>query len=149
MQDKGIPVEARRPIWIYLFNYGGSTDVMWSLVDVMAASQTPIYTVNMGQCASAAGLIFMQGAKRFMFKNAVLMIHEGSGAFAGDAGKLLDQTESYKLSIKRMKEYILSRTQIPPKLLNKKRSNDWELTAQECLEMGVCDAIIESLDEVI
>lgn len=149
MEDKGVPVENRKPIWIYLMNYGGSLDMCYSFIDTIMLSQTPVYTVNMGQCASAAGLIFMAGKKRFMMPNAVVMIHEGSGQLMGDAGKIMDQADSYKEQLKHMKDYIMSRTEIPLKLLNKKRSNDWEIQAKECLEMKVCDKIIESLDDVI
>lgn len=149
MEDKGKPVEERKPIWIYLMNYGGSLDMCYSMIDVMLASATPVYTVNMGQCASAAGLIFMAGQKRFMLKNAFVMIHEGSNMIGGDAGKVMDQAETYKKQIQHMKEYIVSRTAIPMKLLNKKRSADWDVSAQECLEMKVCDVIVESLDEII
>ena len=149
MEDKGVPVEKRKPIWIYLMNYGGSLDMCYSFIDTIMASVTPVYTVNMGQCASAAGLIFMAGKQRFMMPNAVVMIHEGSGAIAGDAGKIMDQADSYKEQLKHMKDYIMSRTEIPLKLLNKKRSNDWEIPAKDCLEMKVCDKIIESLDDII
>lgn len=149
MEDKGKDPKDRKPIWIYLMNYGGSLDMCYSLIDTILASKTPVYTVNMGQCASAAGLIFMAGAKRFMMPNATVMIHEGSGGFAGDAGKVLDQAETYKVQIQHMKDYILSRTEIPQKLLNKKRSNDWDIPAKECLQMKVCDVIIESLDDII
>lgn len=149
MEDRDVPVEQRKPIWIYLMNYGGSLDMCYSMIDVITMSKTPVYTVNMGQCASAAGLIFMAGQKRFMLPNATVMIHEGSAAIAGDAGKIMDQADSYKEQIKHMKEYILSRTEIPLKLLNKKRSNDWDVSAKDCLAMKICDMIVESLDEII
>ena len=149
MEDKGKPVEERKPIRIYLMNYGGDIDAMWSFVDMMNLSKTPIYTINMGQCASAAGIIFMAGHKRIMMPNATVMIHEGSGAFSGDANKVMDHVESYKATIKKMKEFILSNTRIEAKLLNKKRNADWEIDAQFCLEYGVCDQIAETLDDII
>lgn len=149
MEDKGKEPKDRKPIWIYLMNFGGSLEMCYSFIDTLLASKTPVFTVNMGQCASAGGLIFMAGQQRFMMPNATVMIHEGSAQFAGDAGKIMDQTEVYKEQVKHMKEYILSRTEIPVKLLNKKRSNDWEIPAKECLQMKVCDRIIETLDDII
>ena len=149
IDDKGLPIEERKPIWIYLFNYGGHADLMWSMVDVIALSKTPIYTVNMGQCDSAAAIIFISGHKRFMLPTAVVMIHEGAGSFEGEATKVMDQMESYKITLERMKKYILTRTNIPSRTLNKKRSNDWEIDANYCLEHHVCDVIVESLDNII
>lgn len=148
-EDKGIPVEERKPITIYLHNYGGDIDFMWPFIDTIEMSQTPINTVAIGVAASAASLIFMAGNKRYMTKRSRVMIHEGSAQMSGDATKVMDATASYKKMLKQMKDYILERTNIPQSALNKKRSNDWELDAQFCLENGVCTHIIESMDEVI
>lgn len=149
MQDKGLPVDERKPIWIYLHNYGGSLDMMWVLIDAMATSGTPVYTVNVGICGSAASLIFISGKKRFMMPNAKVVIHEGSAQFGGDAVKVMDASESYKKELKRMKQYILDHTNIPSQQLNRKRNNDWELDAQYCFDNGVCDRLVESIEEVV
>lgn len=149
VEDKGKPSEERKPIWIYLFNYGGSTDVMWSFVDMIQVSKTPIYTVNMGQCASAAGIIFIAGHKRFMMPCATLMIHKGAAKFAGDGQKVLDQADSYKKELKRMRDFVTAHTDIPSRTLSSKQNNDWEIDAEYCLEHRVCDVIVSTLDDVI
>ena len=147
-EDEGKQKEERKPIWVYIFCYGGSMDFMWMFADVIAASETPVYTVNMGQCASAAAIIFMTGHKRFMLPSASVLIHEGSGTIAGDAVKVFDQAENYRAAVKRMHNYILAHTNIPSGTLAKKRNNDWELDSETCLKYGVCDRIIESLSEI-
>ena len=149
MEDKGKPVEEREPIWIYMLSPGGYAYYMWSLVDLMEKSKTPIYTVNMGQCMSAAALIFMAGHKRFMFPRAKVLIHQGYNKIEGEAQKVMAQTASYKKELKEMQDYILSRTTIPAAMLNKKKNNDWELDAQFCLENHVCDTVVGDIDEVI
>lgn len=148
-EDRDIPAEERKPIWIYLMNYGGDADFMWSMVDIIRLSKTPIYTVNLGNCSSAAAIIFIAGKKRFMLPGSKIMIHEGSGEFEGDATKVLDHAAAYKAMLARMNKFILDNTNIPPRTLNKKRSNDWEIDAPTCLEFGVCDVVPESLDEVL
>lgn len=148
-EDKGKPVEERTPIWLYVFNYGGSADFMWMFTDIIAASETPVYTVNVGKCCSAAAIIFMTGHRRFMFPTATVLIHEGSGEFQGDAVKVIDQAESYKSMVKKMHNYIISHTNIPPATLTKKKNNDWELSAADCLKYGVCDQIVERISEII
>lgn len=149
MEDAGIPPEQRKPIWIYIFSSGGYLSYMWALVDLIALSKTPVYTVNLGQAASAASLIYLAGHKRFMLPHAKVLIHEGSASVSGDALKVQDAAESYKKELKAMKEYILERTDIPRTQLMKKRNNDWELDAAYCLENHVCDAVINNLDEVL
>ena len=149
MEDKGVPSDQRKPIYLYIMSYGGDLDYMQMLLSTIEASSTPVYTVNLGAAHSSAALIFMAGQKRFMSKYAKMVIHEGSAQIGGDAQKVQDQANSYKKVLAWMKEYILTRTKIPRKELMKRRTNDWELDAQYCLQNGVCDRIIETLDEVI
>ena len=149
MEDAGKSVEERKPIWLYVMSYGGDIDYMWMIIDAIETSVTPIYTVNLGVAASAASLIFLAGKKRFMTPRARMIIHEGSAQLAGDAVKVMDQTESYRKQLKQMKDYVLERTNIPKQQLMKKRNNDWELDAAYCIANGACDRVIESMDEVI
>ena len=149
MEDAGIPAQDRKPIWIYLFNYGGGADYMWMLTDVISLSETPVYTVNMGQCCSAAALIFMSGHKRYMLPMSSVLIHEGSSEISGDAVKVIDQAKSYESMVKRMHRYIVDHTKIPSATLTKKKNNDWELNAETCLKYGVCDRVVESVSEVL
>lgn len=149
IEDKGKPVEDRMPIRLYIMSYGGDLDYMWSLIDAIEASVTPVYTINVGLCASAASLIFMAGSKRYMLPNAKVLIHEGSAQLGGDAQKIFDASDTYKRQIKQMKDYILARTEIPPQQLNKKRNNDWTIDAAQCLEYKICDQVVATVDEVI
>ena len=149
IEDSGVEVEKRRPIKLYIMSYGGNIDYMWALLDAIRLSRTPVHTINVGVAASAAALLFMSGHVRFMLPNAKVMIHEGSAQFAGDANKVMDASDSYKKELARMKEFILAATKIPKAQLNKKRNNDWELDAGHCLEYGVCDHIVQNMDEVL
>lgn len=149
MEDKGKPVEERTPIRLYIMSYGGDLDYMWAIVDAINVSVTPVYTINIGVCASAASLIFMAGHKRLMLPTAKVLIHEGSAQIGGDAQKTLDAADTYKKQIKQMKDFILQHSQIPQAQLNKKRNNDWTIDAQQCLEYKICDQIVSLMDEII
>lgn len=149
VEDAGKPAADRKPIHLYIFSPGGDTDVMWSLIDTIEASETPVYTVNIGVAASAAGLIFLAGHKRFMLSRSRLVIHEGSARMSGDAVKVMDAGESYKKMLSQMKAYILKRTRISASVLGRQKCHDWELDADYCLEHGVCDAVVGKLSEII
>ncbi len=144
-----IPADERKPIWIYIQNYGGDAEMMWALLDVIKTSVTPIYVVNMGLAASAAAIIFIAGHKRFMMPSAHVLIHEGSGSIKGDAVKILDQADSYQKELARMRSFILDHTRIPAATLKKKRNNDWDISADDCLKYGICDVIVERMDEIL
>ena len=65
----------REPIKIYINSFGGSVYDMWSLIDIVLNSKTPIYTYCTGYAMSAAFLIFLAGHKRFATKHANFMYH--------------------------------------------------------------------------
>lgn len=149
MEDRGIPREERKPIWLYIMSYGGDIDYMWMALDTIKTSVTPVYTVNLGVAASAAALMFISGHKRFMMPSAKVTIHEGSAQLSGDAVKVMDQSESYKKQLKQMKMFVLEHTEIPRSQLMKKRNNDWELDASYCMDHKVCDKVVSTMDDII
>lgn len=148
-EDKDVPVEQRKPITIYIMSDGGYMSYMWAMLDAMLTSKTPIVTVNLGVAASAASLIYLAGSKRLMMPTATVIIHEGSTEVAGDANKVMDATRNYNKELAKMKEFILSRSSIPPRVLNKKAKDDWYIDSATCLEYGLCHKIVESLDEIM
>jgi len=151
LEDKrdGKTKETAKPIWLYIMSYGGDLDYMWVLIDAIKASIAPVYTVDLGVAASAASLIFVSGDKRFMTEHATVVIHEGSAQLAGDAIKVQDAADVYKLQLKQMKEFILAHTEIPKTQLMKKRSNDWTLNSEYCLKHKVCDQVIKDMSEIL
>lgn len=149
MEDRGVEVKDRKPITLYVMSYGGDLDYMWTIVDTIKLSKTPVITVNMGVAASAASLIFIAGHYRKMLPNSKVIIHEGSAQMAGDAVKVMDATDSYRKELKRMKDFILANTRIPPATLNRRKNNDWTIDATYCLDNGVCDEVVTSLDDIL
>ena len=149
MEDAGKPRNERKPVYLYIYSPGGDVDIMWSLIDAIELSETPIITVNMGVAASAAGLIFLAGHRRIMLKRSRLVIHEGSARLQGDAVKVMDASESYKKLMKQMQEFILSRTRITSAALNKQKCHDWEINADYALEHGACDMIAGTINDII
>lgn len=148
-EDKDVQVEQRKPIIIYIMSDGGYMCYMWAMLDAMLTSKTPIITVNLGVAASAASLIYLAGSKRYMMPTANVIIHEGSTELAGDANKVMDAIKNYDSELAKMKSFILSRSNIPPRVLNKRRKDDWYIDAKTCLEYGVCHKIVETLDEIM
>jgi len=149
MEDKEIEPDQRQPIKLVIYSPGGYMGHMWSIVDLINASKTPVWTINIGQASSAAFLIFVSGKQRFMTKNAVCIVHEGSAEMGGDAVKVMDAATSYKEDLKRMKQYITEHTGIPMRMLTSKRANDWTITSDKCLELKACDKLIDSLDDIL
>ena len=71
--DKDVPKEARKPIKLLFFTQGGMLDIYNSIADVIELSETPVYGINMGICASAGAFIFLSCHKRFMLSSAYFL----------------------------------------------------------------------------
>lgn len=149
MEDFALKVEERKPIILLMMNWGGDAERCWSFIDTMQKSTTPVYTVNLGVCGSAGAYIFMAGHKRFMMPRANVMIHEGSAQMQGDAQKVEQAQAAYKKMLKDANAYVLESTKIPENVLKKHKADDWYLYADDCIKYGVCDKIVENLDEVL
>ena len=148
LEDKAIPKDSRKNIYLLLLNYGGDATIMTFLRDVIKTSKTTVVGVNLGVCASAAFWIFVSCHNRLMFKNGTCVIHDGSAELSNSGNKLLDNAKEYKKTLDRLQDFILEDTKIPKATLSKKWRDEWCLYADECLKYGICDKIVESLDEL-
>lgn len=135
----------RQPIYLYINSYGGSVTDAYAIIDAITMSKTPIYTVCIGTAYSAGGIILISGHKRFMYPKGSFMFHEGSAGMFGDAGKVKDTMKFYERQLKQLRDFILERTKITPELYEEKLSNDWYLTAEDCLHHGIIDGVSTTL----
>ena len=147
-EDTGVPAEKRKPIVFAIMSYGGDLDVTYTFIDVCALSKTPIITVNLGSAMSAGILLLLAGHKRYAFQHSQAMIHSGSGGMEGTFEQIEASQNFYRDQVAKMRAYILSRTNIDTKLFNRKKTKDWYINADEQLDLGIVDAVINDLDEV-
>ena len=148
-EDKGIPVEDRIPVKLFIHSPGGNLDETLAFVALMEISKTPIVTINAGWAYSAAGLILMAGHKRFALPNSQCLIHSGSGGVGGSFEQAEAQMKNYKDLVAKMREFILSKTTIDPKLFKKKNASEWYISTEEMLANGIVDSIVTNLDEIL
>lgn len=150
-EDKDIPIEQRERIKLMIFSEGGSSWVMMHLGDIIAASKTPVATINMGCACSAACYLLISGHEglRMTLKNATTMWHSGSLALEGTASQVKSANNYLTGQEERIKQVFLSRTKINQKTYKKHVDEDWFFTAEDALKYGLVDKIVESLDEVM
>ena len=147
-KDNNLKVEDRKPIKILLNTIGGDLDACQSFYNIIQMSKTPVYIYNMGVCASAGALIFLSGHKRFALKGSKFLIHEGEMSLGGQTTKVLENLEQCKKTEKELEEYIISKTKIDKKLYNKNKKKEWWITT-EAVDLGVADAFVEDLEELL
>lgn len=147
--DKDIPIEERKPIKLLLYSYGGDGQACFSLLDIIALSKTPVWCINMGVAMSAGLLILLAGHKRFCLKHSTALAHSGSGGTSGTYESTEAQMKDYKRFVQTMRDYIIERTKIDSKLMNKKKSQEWYIYANEQVDLGIVDKIIDNIDEIL
>lgn len=143
----GTPVEERIPIQIYIDSPGGDLTTTMAIVDAIHASKTPVYTIVTGTAYSGGFFICIAGHKRFGFKHSTYLFHEGSGAFAGDAHKLCQQSDFYKnILLRQLKDHVLDSTNINESTYDKHYKDDWYFDAKKAKRFGVIQEICDDVN---
>lgn len=151
-EDKGVDPDKRKPILLYITSNGGDVDAGFGLIDVILNSKTPVYTINLGFQYSMGFLIGLAGHKRFAAKYAKFLMHDGYSFTSGTSTKVQDEMAFRKREEARVKEYVVSRSNITSKEYDKKLRVEWYLFADEAKERGFTDYIIGEdceIDEII
>ena len=144
VMDKDLSIEERKPIKLFINSNGGSAIGCLEIIDAINLSKTPVYTINIGLAASAGLDIFITGKKRFCYPNATFLFHEGSTSLSSiDAGKFRNYSDWYDRLLKRTKDNLIKNTKVTPELYKEKQNDDWWFFAEEAIEYGFCDEILE------
>lgn len=146
--DKNVPVEQRKPIYLYIYSPGGDLDVCYALVDVIRGSKTPIIGVNVGNAFSSACYMFLACHKRYVLPHSQFVVHKGSAGMSGNYAELAASFDAYKKQIEEMTSYLLETTSLTREEIEGHMVTDWWVSAEEAVQNGMADAIVTTLDEV-
>jgi len=124
---------------------GGTLSDAYAIIDVMKSSHIPIRTIGLGEIQSAALMIFLSGSKgeRILSKNTSIMSHQYSCGNQGKHHELISANKEFKLAISRMTDHYKEHTGLSEKDITKflLPSHDVFLSADEALQLGICDSI--------
>lgn len=139
-----IEKEDRIPIKIWINSYGGDLQAALTTCDAINLSETPIYTINQGQAASAAALIFLAGHKRIAFPKSYLMIHEGSiGVSQIDAHKFQAMSDFYKVQRTLLKKIIMEYTGMSEEDYISHAKDDWWMDVNDAMKYNMIDIVMD------
>ncbi|MBQ9019612.1 MAG: ATP-dependent Clp protease proteolytic subunit [Bacilli bacterium] len=131
-------------ISLYINSPGGSVTSGLAIYDTMNFVKSDVNTICYGICASMAAVILSSGKKdkRFILKNADVMIHQVLGKSEGQASDIKIATDRI-LDLKDRLNTILSKnTKKNIKTIEKDTDRDNYLNAKEAIEYGLVDKII-------
>lgn len=137
-----------KPIELFVGSFGGSEYEMFALYDVCRTLVSPVHTIAMGKCMSAAPLLVAAGEEgnRYATPNTFFMVHESWEDFGQ---KRMDELE---LDLKHYREMGKQWGMLMEKHSKKpakfwldicKKSGDHFFNAEQALEWGLIDHIWE------
>ena len=126
---------------LHINSYGGSIFAALAIIDTIRNLGSKVFTYIDGSAASAATLISVTGAKRFIGKNSMMMIHELSTGGYGKFSELEDQTENNRRLMKSIKSIYKEYTKVPMAKIDEILKHDIWFDANTCLEYGLIDTI--------
>ncbi len=144
-------LEAENPkkeINMYINSPGGVVTSSMAIYDTMQFIKPPVSTLCMGQAASMGSLLLTAGAtgQRFALPNARIMVHQPSGGFQGQASDIERHAQDIIKMKRRLNEIYVKHTGRDYETIERTLDRDHFMTAQEALEFGLIDKVVESRD---
>ena len=137
--------DPEKDISFYINSPGGSVTAGLAIYDTMQYIKCDVSTICMGMAASMGAFLFSSGAKgkRYILPNAEVMIHQPLGGAKGQATEILIAADHIKRTKERLNKILAENTgkSIDEIFADTERDN-W-LTAEEAVEYGLADKIIE------
>jgi len=138
---------AEAAISIYINSPGGVITSGMAIYDTMQFVGCDVSTYCLGQAASIAAVLLAAGTKgrRFVLPNGRILIHQPWGGARGTATDISIQAEEILRMRARLNEILAHHTGRPLKKIEEDVDRDRFLSAEEAVEYGLADQIIQSL----
>ena len=137
--------DPEKDISLYINSPGGVITDGMAIYDTMQYIKCDVSTICLGMAASMGAFLLAAGTKgkRFALPNSEIMIHQPSGGAQGQATDISIHA-NHILRVKEKLNTILSeRTGQPLEVVQRDTERDNFMTAQEALEYGLIDKVIE------
>jgi ATP-dependent Clp protease, protease subunit len=124
---------------------GGELPSAFAIIDAMKGSSLPVHTIGLGQISSCGFLTFIAGekGKRILTPNTSILSHQYSWGSMGKEHELLATVKEFNLTTERLVNHYMAHTTLDKDTIREKLlpPHDVWLSAQEALDLGICDEI--------
>ena len=140
--------DAEKDIHLYINSPGGSVTAGMAIYDTMQYIKCDVSTICMGLGASMGAFLLAAGAKgkRYALPNAEIMIHQPSGGARGQATEIQIVAENILRTRERLNRILAENTGKPIEVIAQDTERDNFMTAQEALEYGLIDKVLDKRD---
>lgn len=128
---------------VHINSYGGDTFQGLAIHNILKQHSAKVNIYVDGIAASSASIIAMAGDKVYMPRTALMMIHNCWTCVIGNADELRKTAEDMDKIAEAYKSAYMAKVNITKEKLEELLTNETYLTADECIEMGFADEIIE------
>ena len=134
------------PINLYLNSPGGSVTASLAIYDTMQFVGSPVSTTCVGQAASSAALLLAGGTpgSRTVLPHARVVLHQPSTGGQGALPDLALQAKEIVRLRAEMETILAHHTGQTAERLREDTSRDLVLSAQDSVDYGLVDAILDS-----
>ncbi|EJR76688.1 ATP-dependent Clp protease, proteolytic subunit ClpP [Bacillus cereus VD156] len=131
---------------LYINSPGGSVFEAMAIIAMLKRHPADIISHIDGVAASCASVLPMISKRIIMPNNSLMMIHHAMTGAWGNAKKLRKAADDVERISQAMCQYYLDRSgeKMSEEMLYEMLEEDTWLTAEQCLELGLCDEIIEA-----
>lgn len=142
--------DPRRDIALYINSPGGSISAALAIYDTMRLVPNDVATLAMGLAASAGQFLLSAGTrgKRFTLRHARVLMHQPAGGIAGTAIDVAIQAENLRHTKRTMQALIAEHTGQSVERIERDSDRDRWFTAEEAVEYGFVDRVVDRLDDV-
>ena len=142
--------DPEKDIQLYINSPGGSVTAGLAIFDTMNYIKPDVSTICIGQAASMGAVLLTSGAKgkRYSLPNANILIHQPLGGAQGQATEISIVAEQILKIRERLNKILSESTGQDMDQIKLDTERDKYMTAQESLDYGLIDKVIESHKEI-
>ena len=137
-----------KDIHLYINSPGGSITAGMAIYDTMQYIKPDVSTICVGMAASMGAFLLAAGAKgkRFALPNSEVMIHQPLGGAEGQASDIEIRARRIIKMREKLNGILAERTGQPLERIDKDTDRDYFMSAQEAMEYGLIDKVIERVE---
>lgn len=134
-----------KDIQLYINSPGGSVTAGMAIYDTMQYIKCDVSTICIGMAASMGAFLLSSGAKgkRFALPNAEIMIHQPSAGTQGQITDMAIHLKRLEIVKTRLTGILAANTGKPLDVVRADCERDNFMTAQEAMEYGLIDKVID------
>lgn len=138
--------DSTKDIYLYINSPGGVVTSGMAIYDTMNFIKSDVQTIVIGMAASMASVLVSSGTKgkRFGLPHSTVMIHQPSGGAQGQQTEIQIAAEEILKSRKMINEILAKNSGQSFEQVEQDTERDHYLTAQEAVDYGLLDGIMDS-----